>query len=298
MNAKFKACLDAYNNDRSPENQYAIEKVYISEFEDRKEIKKEILNLVKYDIIDIDKDKAIPWEEFFLFDKLFHIDVLCALNEKEAEDFLEDYQKGNITPEMAKNKLYPVVSSYTINSMGIKALGEKIYRTWEKVLHTSPELIHIMESLKEENSVCNKNELTVKKYEKKPIKVIEISFPFKAKLNGKKILKEEQEEVENSEIFYSVMKIFEERMNKFSPSIAYPNCYDSTLKFDNPYITFTINMQTDIDLSKLKTCICDFIFLKNRISDRLIPVLIKDKLYYFEIDMQNSSEFTNIIEKA
>lgn len=298
MNAKFKACLDAYNNDRSPENQYAIEKVYISEFEDRKEIKKEILNLVKYDIIDIDKDKAIPWEEFFLFDKLFHIDVLCALNEKEAEDFLEDYQKGNITPEMAKNKLYPVVSSYTINSMGINALGEKIYRTWEKVLREKPEIIQIMESMKEENSGTGTKKLISEICQKKPIKVVEISFPFKATLDGNSISKEEQEEVERSDVFHSIMKMFEERLNKFTCSIAYPNCYDSTVKFNNPYFTFTINMQEDMNLSKLKSCICDFIFLKNRITDRMIPVLIKNNLYYFEIDIQNSSEFTVIAKRA
>lgn len=296
MNAKFKKCLDAYLNNRSSENQYALEKVYISEFEDREEIRKEILNLVKNDIIDIDddKNKAIPWEDFFLFDKLFYIEVLGALNEKEAEDFLEDYQKGNIAPENARKKLYPIVYSYTINSMGINALGEKIYRTWEKVLHENPELIQIMESLKEENSGTGTKKLISEICQKKPIKVVEISFPFKATLDGKSISKEEQEEVERSEVFHSVMKMFEERLNKFTGSIAYPNCYDSTVKFNNPYFTFTMNMQKYMDLLKLKSCICDFIFLKNRITDRIIPVLIKNNLYYFEIDIQNSTEFTDI----
>jgi flagellar biosynthesis/type III secretory pathway ATPase len=194
--------------------------------------------------------------------------------------------------------------------MEIKGLKEKIENIWFNTFKEFPQFKEMLETeraakkerLKKHLESLNLSSEQIDGYlneteivsNKETIKTLEIIVPILPEVNGKKI--SNFEEIKNMQDYQDFMKDRVEYFNNFQLEgyIEIPECHSIKMRIENDNNIFTLSLNKETNETKLKEELLGQLIdgLGENLSQK--GLLIEDKKYYFDFDVNNASDFYEI----
>lgn len=282
---------EEYKNNPNIKTQKAIADFYVKDYENREYNQTYLLHFFKEDQLEND----IKWHYLFEGDQLFWKKIFLISEEKNAKNFLTQLtnQEDTILSLRLAVNMCDICSSRVED---IKGLSQEVEQIWFKVFEQFPDFQSKLKQKqleKEERITQYLNSLCLLTLEKpETIKTLEIHIPML--LEMKKPI--DFDTFVNSAEYKNFINTRIDSFNNFELNayINCPECHNITMSIDNNMTIFTLKLNKETNLEKLKS------ELLGQLSDGLgenltqQPITIGEDNYYFHFDINNASDFKEI----
>lgn len=289
----LSSLIKQYQDNPSLEKQQSISKFYIKNKENREQIQEQLLEFFRQDNL----KGGIEWYSFFEGDKNFWNKVFLAVEEKNAEKFLQhvkEHQKKN--NEVYLDFAVDMCDASASGVREIKNMPQEVEKVWINVFKEFPDFSEKIEQNKQQK------QLRLEKYIKSlnlPVKekhvtvqTLELSVPMMS-MQGKKI---NFKDIENTQEYSDFMQERVEFFNNFHLEgyMKHPQCHNMNMKVQGHENIFTVQLNAEVNLVDLRKDLLGQ--LTDGLGSNLAqqPLLIKDKIYYFDFDTKNATEFSEV----
>lgn len=282
-----------YQEQPNVEKQQKIAQFYVKSKENREQIQEQLLDFFRDDNL----KGGIEWYSFFEGDKKFWNRVFLAVEEKNAYKFLKHVKEHQVkSNEVYLDFAIDMCDAAASGVREIKNMPQEVEKLWINVFKEFPEFSEKIEQNKQQKQLRLENYIKDLNLpiEEKPttIQTVEICVPIMS-MKGKKI---NFKDIESTQEYSEFMQERIEFFNNFHLQgyMKHSQCHSITMNIQNHSNIFTLQLNAPVNLQQLREDLLGQ--LTDGLGSNLAqqPLLIQDKIYYFDFDTKNATEFSEV----
>lgn len=296
MDKGLQKLINDFNNNSSLESQNRIEEYYIKNFQNRENIQKDLLQFIEQD----KTEKKVDWSVFFNFDTQFWLKIILAEQKFKASESLSlciEMKGKDVFLEMAAD-LGAIFYNRAKEDL-TEDVANDIEKIWLQSFSNFPIFSEEWEKNKTRRIESEKEyTATISEYvEPETIQILEIKVPSDIKESGSlKIDNNQSTFIQESPEYIKFMNDRIDFFNNFHlhSYMDIPECHSVEMAIDGSDYIFTLKMNKEVNLEKIKKALLGQLSdgLGSNLSQK--PLLIEDKIYYFDFDNEKSSDIYQV----
>lgn len=293
MNKELCTLINNFQSTPSVNAQKDIEDFYIKNYLERESIQKDLLAFFKSDET---KDK-VEWHVFFHFDSEFWVKTYLVEQEKKAEEcliFCKEMKGQDVFIEMNAD-LGALFYQRALEELG-EEVSDQIEKIWLNTFSEFPSFEKTWSEHKVKHQELEKECLaeTEENIGYETIQTLEIKVPVDVEMS-------QRGKINHSDIHDApeYLKFMSDRIDYFNQFnlqsyMDIDACHSVSMRVEDMTNIFTLELHEEVDANELRKALLGQLSdgLGSNLSQR--PLLIKDKIYFFNFDCDNAGLFETV----